>query len=240
MCRHIESFLSAFLCLPRIVDVVEFQLAATELLQRWNGLFQRIMGDFGKDKIAILCGVQWEVFERVRKIACEQNFFAFRFNLQRERCGGWIVRNVDVARSRGGDADETVVIAVLLIIGPHGDFRLPETRVIRLQPVVQQRDSGGFWKVDRQRNIWKTATILFGLFADDGQAACVVDVHVGDEDRRNARRVEAVADKQRVGRLACVDQIIAALRFQKRRTAKMLQRGIAVARAEIGDFHGWK
>ena len=32
--RHVERFLAAFLRLPRIVDVVEFQLAATEFLQR--------------------------------------------------------------------------------------------------------------------------------------------------------------------------------------------------------------
>ena len=55
--RHVESLLAAFFRLPWIVDVVEFQLAATELFKRRNGFFQRIMGDFGKDEIAILCGI---------------------------------------------------------------------------------------------------------------------------------------------------------------------------------------
>ena len=63
--RHVEGLLAAFLRLPRIVDMVELQLAATELLQRRNGFFQRIMGDFGKDEIAALRGVQRKVFERV-------------------------------------------------------------------------------------------------------------------------------------------------------------------------------
>ena len=79
--RHVESLLAAFLRLPRIVDVVEFQFAATQFFQRRNGFFQRIVGDFGKDEIAALRGIQREVFERVRKIACEQHLFAFRFNL---------------------------------------------------------------------------------------------------------------------------------------------------------------
>ena len=46
---HVESLLATFPRLPRIVDVVEFQLAATQFLKCRNGFFQRIMGDFGKD-----------------------------------------------------------------------------------------------------------------------------------------------------------------------------------------------
>ena len=79
--RHIESLLAAFLRLPWIVDMVEFQFAATQFLQRRNGFFQRIVGDFGKDEIAALRGVQWKVVESMGQIACEQHFFPFCFNL---------------------------------------------------------------------------------------------------------------------------------------------------------------
>ena len=79
--RHVEGLLTAFLRLPRIVDVVEFQFAATQFIQRRNGFFQRIVGDFGKDENAALRGVQREVFERVREIACEQHLFFFFFYL---------------------------------------------------------------------------------------------------------------------------------------------------------------